>query len=210
MKLPKKISHDLQGILDSPLQKALRDVDALPAMKAARDLMESPTMRMMRELQDSPTMRMVREMQDSPTMRMMRDLQAQSDRFSALTRLASDFSGGLPARVALHDYNRITAVGALAGNLADGFSDKLRLCELRDHGSFGRDDSCRTPLRGLDGGHLADGVARAAPRNAPAVDEYVEATCEDEEDVVVDGILFDQGLTRSKRSHLGKARELGR
>lgn len=71
-------------------------------------------------------------MQNSPTMRMMRELQAQSDRFSAVTGLASDFSGGLPARIALHDYNRITAVGALAGNLANGFSDIAKRSGLLD------------------------------------------------------------------------------
>ncbi|CEJ87247.1 conserved hypothetical protein [Hyphomicrobium sp. GJ21] len=121
MKVPKKISHDIRGILDSPLQKALRDVDALPAMRAARELMDSPSMRMARELQDSPTMRLMRELEDSPTMRMMRDLHSHD--FSIAGRLASQFAGAFAAAGVLQDYSKLAAAGTIAGKLADSFGD---------------------------------------------------------------------------------------
>lgn len=122
MKFPKKISDDIHGILDSPLHRAMRDAYDSPAFRLARDLT------------DSPAMRLAREMQESPTMRIMRDIHALSDEFSVAGRLAAGMSGGLAAAQSLHAYTRISEAGAIAGRLADGFSDIAKRYSLLEDG----------------------------------------------------------------------------
>ena len=136
------VQKAMRDLMDSPTHKALRELHDSPAAKLARELNESPAVKAASDLYDSPTMRMARELQDSHAVRSAHEMQTRLlgdpswlETYRRLEDARTKFDeialGGIGSG---SSSRKLAAARAIAGSLADRFSDIANHNSLLDSG----------------------------------------------------------------------------